>query len=192
MNDRQRAFVGEYLATADLNATEAARRAGYSGASAAAAKLMKNTSVRKAIREGMRRRGERLEIKADRVLQELARIAFRDPIDLCDENGQVCLDDLREIPENARRTIEAIKTRVRTVRGGESGDSDGSGQDVEVEMRFAPKIAALELLMKHLGMFAPEKKSVHMSLDPDLLFGTGDEGPDDGDDPIERAIEDAG
>ncbi len=76
MNDKQRAFVQEYLT--DLNATQAAIRAGYSAktAGAMAHKLLKNADIQEAITLGQAERAKRTEITMDQVLEGFASIAF--------------------------------------------------------------------------------------------------------------------
>lgn len=71
MNDKQTLFVQEYLI--DLNATQAAIRAGYSAKSAASQgeRLLRNVEIAKAVEEGMRERGERTQTSADWVIREL-------------------------------------------------------------------------------------------------------------------------
>ena len=79
---RREAFAAEYLK--DLNATRAAIRAGYSAktASSIGARLLADAGVARAVEAGMAARARRTEIDADRVVLELARIAFADPRDL--------------------------------------------------------------------------------------------------------------
>ncbi|WP_213431657.1 terminase small subunit, partial [Paenibacillus dendritiformis] len=71
---KQKAFVQEYLI--DLNATQAAIRAGYSAKTARkiGAENLTKPDIQKAIQEAMERREKRTEITQDRVLQELAKI----------------------------------------------------------------------------------------------------------------------
>ena len=79
LNDRQRRFVAEYLL--DLNATQAAVRAGYSARSAYSTgeRMLRNAEVAAAIAEAQAARSRRTEVTADRVVLELARVAFGDP-----------------------------------------------------------------------------------------------------------------
>src|SRR3954471_4710859 len=79
LNDRQRRFVEHYLV--DLNATQAAIRAGYSAATASeqASRLLANVKVAAAIAEAQAARSRRTEVTQDRVVLELARVAFGDP-----------------------------------------------------------------------------------------------------------------
>jgi len=75
---KQRNFVREYLI--DLNATQAAIRAGYSAETAGAigAENLKKPQIASAISAAMDLRAKRTEITADRVLTELAKIGFSD------------------------------------------------------------------------------------------------------------------
>ena len=71
INDRQKRYVAEYLI--DLNATQAAIRAGYSvkGAHVRGAELLKNRKVAAAIQKAMTERSERTEITQDYVLNSI-------------------------------------------------------------------------------------------------------------------------
>ena len=76
MNDRQRAFVREYLV--DHNGKHAAIRAGYSpkSAEATASTLLKNPAVESELAKQRAVQINRLELKADEVLNEVRAIAF--------------------------------------------------------------------------------------------------------------------
>src|SRR5580700_1428698 len=89
MNDKRKRFVAEYLV--DLNATQAAIRAGYSAKTAneQAARLLANVSVREAVEKGQKQRIEKLEITSERVLAEIACLAYSDITDYVRENGTV-------------------------------------------------------------------------------------------------------
>lgn len=84
---KQAAFVREYLV--DLNATQAAIRAGYSKktANVIASELLAKPNIQSAIQEEMKKRAERTEITADKVLKEFAKLAFFDPRKLFDDKG---------------------------------------------------------------------------------------------------------
>jgi phage terminase small subunit len=76
LNEKQKRFVKEYLV--DLNATQAAIRAGYSKKTAGSQgqRLLKNVEIQTAIQASATRRAQRTEITADRVVEELATVAF--------------------------------------------------------------------------------------------------------------------
>ena len=138
---RRERFVEEYLI--DLNVTQAAIRAGYSPKTAYSIghELMKIPEVRARIDKAMADRSKRTGINADRVLQELGKIAFLNATDLVDL-------DTGNIRDNAtaedRAAIAAIRVKVIP---SEYGDG------VERVVRMADKLKALELCGKHLGMF---------------------------------------
>lgn len=81
LTDKQQRFVDEYLI--DLNATQAAIRAGYSEKTARSIgqRLLTNVDIQKAIEEAQSKRAERTEITQDMVLQELAKIGFSNMLD---------------------------------------------------------------------------------------------------------------
>lgn len=153
LTQKQQLFVNEYLV--DLNATQAAIRAGYSVKTAAeqGSRLLTNVKIQDAIEEEMAKRSRRTGITQDRVLQELARIAFVNPNMVIDaEDGSV-----REgATEDDLASIQGVK--VKKVFG-EKTDSE------EREIKFHDKLRALELLGKHLGMF---KDKVELSADVDV------------------------
>lgn len=78
LTPKQERFVAEYLI--DLNATQAAIRAGYSEKTAPeqASRLLSNVKVSVAVQAAMKARSERTEITQDMVLRELAKIGFSD------------------------------------------------------------------------------------------------------------------
>ena len=78
LNDRQRRFVSEYLV--DLNATQAAIRAGYSKRTAeqGGAQLLSNIKVAAAVAAGRAKQAKRTEITADYVLA-----GIRDNVERC-------------------------------------------------------------------------------------------------------------
>ena len=130
---KQARFVEEYLV--DLNATQAAIRAGYSQRTAneQGARLLANVSVRSALQEAMERRTKRLEATADDVLREITRLAMFDPADLTNVKGP---EDIKALPEDVRRAIV-----------GWSWDRQG---------RFTVKMVkegALDMLGRHHGLF---------------------------------------
>lgn len=140
LTEKQQRFVDEYLI--DLNATQAAVRAGYSAKTAESqgSRMLRNVKVQQAIAEEMAERSKRTGINQDRVVLELARIAFVRMTDLVDSNGKIkdtaTDDDLS--------CIESIKYK--------HSDTD-TGYSVEREVKISSKLKALELLGKHLGMW---------------------------------------
>lgn len=142
MKDRRTRFVDEYLI--DLNAKEAAIRAGYSKRCAhnRGPALLRRPDVAGAVRAAMAARARRTEISAERVLRELARIAFADPRD-CFAWGP---EGLRLAPSQCLSDDAALA--VAAVR--ESRTKSGR---VTTTVKLHDKIAALEKLGRHLGLF---------------------------------------
>lgn len=144
LNDKQSKFVKEYLV--DLNLTKAAIRAGYAPkrADATAYNLLRNTEISTAIREEMEARAKRTEITQDRVLLEIARLAFNDPRKAFDENG--ALKPIQEWPDEVAAAVSSIKIN-------EIKDSEGNHIGETKEIKFWDKGKQIELAGRHLGMW---------------------------------------
>jgi len=89
MTPKQERFVEEYLV--DLNATQAAIRAGYSEQTARVIghENLTKPDIQKAITAAREKQQRRVEITADRVLEEYAKIAFFDPRKLFTAGGGI-------------------------------------------------------------------------------------------------------
>ena len=140
LTEKQQRFVDEYLI--DLNATQAAIRAGYSAKTAdvQGSRMLANCKVQQAISIAMAERSKRTGINQDRVVLELARIAFVKMTDIIDSDGKI-KDDATD---DDLACIESVKYK--------SSESD-TGLSVAREVKISPKLKALELLGKHLGMW---------------------------------------
>ena len=140
LTDKQQCFVSEYLI--DLNATQAAIRAGYSPKTAneQGCQLLAKLSIQQAIAKKMAERSKGTGINQDRVVLELAKIAFVKVTEVVDKNGRIRED----ATEDDVACIESVKYK--------SSESD-TGASIEREVKIASKLKALELLGKHLGMW---------------------------------------
>lgn len=145
MTGKERRFVDEYMV--DLNAYAAALRAGYAPATAKNASSWLDESrpgkpkVREAVEKRMAELSKRTGVTAERVMHELARIAFANATDVVDaKSGNVRPDADRD----DTAAIQSVRVRA--------------GESPEHEIKFCDKIRALELLGKHLGMFAESVK----------------------------------
>ena len=145
MTKKQKRFTEEYLI--DLNATQAAIRAGYSPDTAEQMgyQLLHKTSVSAEIQKAMAERSKRTGINADRVITELAKIALVNPGNVINTEDATIRTDATEEDLAAVQTVK-VKT-----------SSSDTGTMTEREIRMADKIRALELLGKHLGMFNGDK-----------------------------------
>jgi len=137
MNRCRQHFVQEYLV--DLNATRAAERAGYAKSTSRqiAHSLMKDPEIAAAIRTEQEKRQQRTLVTADRVVEELARVAFADLGALAEWGPEgVRLKPYSELGPDERAAIAEV-----------SGDAKSGAR-----AKLHDKIRALELLAKHLGV----------------------------------------
>lgn len=159
LTPKQERFVAEYLI--DLNATQAAIRAGYSEKTAQeiGAENLTKPMIRQHIDAALAKRSEKTEITADRVLKEISRMAFYDPIDLIEiirdampddavENVRWSDDgklihglrspgDIRFLPEDVRRSIVGW----------------GYDRNQNFTLKLADKSKALDQLARHLALY---------------------------------------
>lgn len=143
LNPRQARFVDEYLV--DLNATQAAIRAGYSAKTAeqTASRLLRNVKVAAAVDAAKEARKERTQTLADRTVAEIARIAFSrmrwfarwGPSEQLLGRSAVTLTPSDELTDDADACVAEI--------------SEGPHG---VKLKLHPKPAALRLLCEHLGI----------------------------------------
>lgn len=157
LNDRQMRFCDEYLI--DLNATQAAIRAGYTEkyAHTNVTKLLQNTTIKEEIQKRQKARLERTEITQDMVLRELAIIAFSNAADYAAVvEKDAVVDGVPVLDEDGNpvkyRTVEPVLTSSLTEAQKKALSVIKKGRD-GFEVKPYDKIRALELLGKHLGMF---------------------------------------
>lgn len=138
MTDKQERFCEEYMI--DLNATQAAIRAGYSPKTAneQGSQLLAKLSIQNRIAQLQAEQSRRTGVSADRVVRELAKIAFVNAADLIDPKTASLKSD---VSHDDLAAVQSVK--VKTF--GEDG--------LEQEVKLADKLRALDLLGKHLGMF---------------------------------------
>jgi phage terminase small subunit len=141
LSNKQKRFIQEYLI--DLNATQAAIRAGYKKnyADRMGHKLVENSRVKEAIQKAMDERSKRTEITADMVIQELAKLGFSNMRTFTKWGPRgVTLLDSDELTEDDAACVSEVSETVT-----ESGGS--------VRFKLHDKKGALELLGKHLKLF---------------------------------------
>lgn len=146
-------FITEY--TKDFNATQAARRAGYSlkTAHAQGSRLLKRVDVKARLKAAKDRRLaaaakglEVGEIAVDRIYLELARLAFSDVRRLYNEHGHLL--PVHEWPDDVAASVIGVETVDQNLVAG-----DGVIDRVH-KVRRADKVAALKLLAQAKGMLA--------------------------------------
>lgn len=144
LTDRDMRFADEYLI--DLDAKNAAIRAGYKSTTANTASEWiraenpTKPKLREEILKRMAERSRRTGVTADRVIRELAKVAFADISNIVDLSTGEIQEDVKAADTSA---IAAIKIR-------------STAHSTETEIRMADRSKALELLGKHLGMFEKE------------------------------------
>jgi len=149
LTKKQRAFVEEYLV--DLNATQAAIRAGYSAKSAAEIgyENLRKPQIVEAIAEAQKARSERTQITADMVVKELALLGFANMQDYVritsDGEPYINLSDLTR--EQAAAISEVAVDDYTEGRG------KNAREVRKVRVKFHDKRGALVDIGKHLGMF---------------------------------------
>lgn len=143
LTPNQALFVREYLI--DRNATRAATQAGYSERTARGqgSRLLTNVNVRAAIDAAMEQRANKLEITAERVLAEIARLAFFDARNLFRDDGSPI--PVKQLDDDSARAIVGMD--VVHVGNAEMGVGQVN------KIKLADKKGALELLGRHLALF---------------------------------------
>lgn len=144
---QQRLFIHEYLI--DLNASQAAIRAGYSETSArsTSSDLMADPRIKVEIQAGMDKRAEKIELTAEWVLAQYLKIAKVDIAECFNPDGSMKL--IHDIPEDVRRSIDSIE--VDDLFEGTGQDRFQKGHTRKI--KFSPKIKALNDLGRHLVLF---------------------------------------
>lgn len=154
---KQALFVAEYLK--DLNATQAAIRAGYSAKRALknGCDLMARPHIAAAIAEAQGKQLERVRVEADDILREIKLYAHSDPIHLTTEAGAV--KNLRDIPEAMRRCIASFE--VEEIFEKVDGEKRQIGVLKKVRLWDKPK--GLQQLGEHKKLFT--QKHEHAGAD---------------------------
>lgn len=158
-NEKQEQFCREYIV--DLNASQAYIRAGYSknAANKAASRLLANVDIQNRISELKEEsvyrvsNKEELEITADRVLLEMARLAYSNVGNLLNitPEGDAFID-MTQATESDLRALSGFKvTEMGPVRF-EEGGLEFEREAKKIEIKMYDKGRALENLMKHLGL----------------------------------------
>lgn len=148
LTPKQQRFVEEYLI--DLNATQAAIRAGYSEKTAKSIgqENLTKPDIQKAIEEAQNKRTEQTQIDAAYVLKRLVEIDQMDVLDIMDDEGNV--KPLRDWPKIWRQYISNIET---------ISVDDGEGWLKKI--KWPDKVKNLELLGKHVSVGAFKEKIEH-------------------------------
>jgi len=148
LNPKHQAFVDEYII--DFNASEAAKRAGYSGKTARTqgSKLLTNIDIQQAVRIATEKRSERTKVDADWVLTHLSNIVKADPLDILDKLGDY--KKIEDWPLIWRQMLNAVDIQQIRV----AYNDDEQDYATVVKTKFMDKMKALELTGKHVNVNA--------------------------------------
>jgi phage terminase small subunit len=145
-------FVREYLV--DLNGGKACERAGYECKSPAAfrvqaSKMLAMPNIRAAVDQNLAERGARIQVTADRVMEEIAKVAFSELRHVADwkadEHG-LELVPAEDLDDDASAAIQEISTK-------RSYNHQTEETTVTVKVKMHDKLRALDMLGRHLGMW---------------------------------------
>lgn len=145
LTKKQRLFVDEYLI--DLNATQAAIRAGYSTrrATEIGYQLLQRPEVAQAIQAAMAERSKRTEVEADYVIRRLREIDEMDVLDILEDDGS--FRSIRDRPKAWRQFLSGIE--IAELFEGRGDDRRIAG--VLRKVKWPDKLRNLELLSRHVG-----------------------------------------
>jgi phage terminase small subunit len=173
LTPKQQRFVDEYLV--DLNATQAAVRAGYSAKTARAIGFENLTKpdIQAAISAGQKRLADKLEITQERVLTELAHVAFANLSDVAnwgirpiaiglDKNGKKLpadeLDQAETVRYESAAFVEPLN-REELAASGKAAIAEVALTQHGPRIKMHDKVAALDRIARHLGMYDDEPNS---------------------------------
>lgn len=156
LTDKQEMFCKEYLI--DLNATQAAIRAGYSKKTAneQGSQNLVKLSIQKRIAELKEERSKRIEIDSDGVLKELKNWAEGDYTELM----LLTAKQIKQLSPEIRRLITGFKRVTRRIPGTDE-------EEIQIEVKFIDKIKAMEMISKHIGFY--EKDNSQSNKQPIII-----------------------
>jgi phage terminase small subunit len=145
LSAKQLAFIAEYLV--DLNATQAAIRAGYSRKTAnrLGSRLLSNVDIAAAIQAGQRTQLEAAGVSKARLLQELGRVALSQVAHYFDPVTGAAKRPA-ELGPDAGGALAGFEVVIKNAEAG-----DGHTDTIH-KFKLWDKVKAIELYMKHYGM----------------------------------------
>lgn len=163
LTPKQEAFCNEYLV--DLNASGAARRAGYSEDTAYSIgwENLRKPDIQARIAELRDQMGKGFNVTRERIIQELALIAFGDTKNLFDESGNL------KSPDDWDEEGRVVSAYEETVT--EFGDEESGGTKTTKKVKQWEKTKALDSLAKMLGIAGAEKHEFNGLLQVQQITG---------------------
>lgn len=152
LTPKQEAFCREYLI--DLNATAAAKRAGYSEDTAYSIgwENLRKPELQIFLTQLRSELNKNNEGLAQQVINELKKVGFSNIQDFIESGNSI--KDLSEVDSDKAGAVASIKKSVTTFGDGEGNE----GEKTTVEFKLWDKLSALEKLGKHLGIFEADNK----------------------------------
>lgn len=159
LTDKQRRFVAAYIKSG--NAAKACIEAGYSAKTAAkqGAVLLKMPLVEIAVGKGTKTILDEEKIDATIILKELFNLLTRDVGEMLDSNGSV--KSIADMSPRERSAIDGFEIEEYT-------DEDGIGR-VKTKIRLSPKATAVDMALKHKGLYAAIIEKHKISIDWDEM-----------------------
>ena len=156
LTTKQKIFCQEYLK--DFNATNAAKRAGYSEATAYSigSENLSKPEIQKYLNRLKSDLSKRNNITIDDLIGELKSLAFFDIKDFYDEDG-----NLKPIPELSKEVAKAIASFEVDVRF----DKDGNEISRTKKIKTVDKLQSIEKLMRYLGAYERDNKQRGLNID---------------------------
>lgn len=146
--DRIELFCRAYII--DFNGTNAAIAAGYSKKSAhvSSTRLLKNAKVKARLAELQKKQTDKLDITAERVLREIALLAYSNMDDY------VRIEDGKRVLDTSIPTRDQMAAVVEITEDSTGGSGDGERRAViRTRFKLADKGLNLERLGRHLKLF---------------------------------------
>lgn len=154
LNDKQEMFCREYLI--DLNATQAAIRAGYSDKTARkiGSENLTKPDIAQRIIDLKSSRNERVEVNADYVLRRLVEIDEMDVLDILKDDGGLKM--VHEWPKVWRTTLSGLDILTTVTNFDET-----TMENILKKIKWPDKVKNLELLGKHISVMAFKEQASH-------------------------------
>ena len=162
LRPKQKKFCEEYLI--DLNATQAAIRAGYSKKTAfiIGHENLRKPNIDKYLKKIMAKRSDEVGVTSQMVLDELRKMAFVSESDFYKDDGSCKL--LSELTKDQKSALKSYTTRSVSI-------GDGEYEEVPV-FQVHDKQKSLEMFMKHLGLYEKDNtRTVVVDMESTVLKG---------------------
>ncbi len=162
MTDKQKRFCEEYMV--DLNATQAAIRAGYSENSAQqiASENLSKPVIQQYIQSELEKQKSERIADITEVLEGLTKIVRFDKKEIYDENGGLL--SIHKMPDDHRFAIQQLESE-------EIKDRYGNIEGYSKKVKGYSKLDAMEKLLKYHGGYEKDNKQKsehHVSFDKEI------------------------